>query len=368
MTNELQERDLPAVLNLDRPMSVNDVLTQSMIVHEILERCMMEDVHYGTLPGTKKKTLYLPGAEKICVTFRLAPKFDVEDLSDPHGNFYRYRAKCSLYTIRDSMFVGSAMGEASTAEEKYQWEAALSQKHFDSTDPDKRRIKFKKTKEGDVEEILQVQQNCADLANTVLKMACKRAFTSAAKGATAASDLLDVDMEEEAVAKLHGEERKEATKDAPKMKAKPKPAQKFPYGKHKGVAIDHADVTVDDLTWWINRLEGDLREGKNKQYERSNKEFLAALQQEVARRQQEPVKAPIKEPVKEPEKKEQAKTDRQPMDDDAWVDACLLWFEQDQEVYSQAADEFKVKDPSRLASGRRNAFQDRIKELSQKNK
>jgi hypothetical protein len=153
-----------------------------------------------------------------------------------------------------------------------------------------------------------------------------------------------------------------------KATKKAKPLAKFPYGKHKGVAIDHADVTVDDLTWWINRLEGDLREGKNKQYERSNKEFLVALQQELVRRQQEPVKEPIKEPVKEPEKKEQLKTDRQPMDDDAWVDACLLWFEQDQEVYSQAADEFKVKDPSRLASGRRNAFQDRIKELSQKNK
>lgn len=280
MSTELQTQDLPAATNLDRHMSVNEVLTQSLIVHEILTRVMVVDVHYGTLPGCKKPSLYQPGAEKICVTFRLAPKFDVEDLSEPRENFYRYRVKCSLYTIRDGLFVGSAMGEASTAEEKYQWEAALNQRHFDATDPDKRRIKFKKGKDGAVDEILQVQQNAADLANTILKMACKRALTSATKGATGASDIFDVDLEEEAVAKL----AKEEAKEAPKMKAKPKPTPKLAFGRSKGKSMDDPSVPLDDLKWMLDYLKQNVGSAKRKTYEAQDREMMASLEAEIKTR------------------------------------------------------------------------------------
>src|SRR3990170_2247349 len=132
MTTELATHELPATVNLDQPMTAGDLTRQALLIQEILEKVMVgptpdnpQGVHYGIVPGTKKPTLLQPGAEKICATFRLAPKYAVEDLSEPHNNFYRYRVTCSLYTIRDGLFVGAACGEATSAEEKYQWEKAI---------------------------------------------------------------------------------------------------------------------------------------------------------------------------------------------------------------------------------------------------
>ena len=202
MTQELTTHDLPSISNLDHYMTAGDLTRQALLIQEILDKVMVEDVHYGVIPGTgNKKTLYQPGAEKIAATFRLAPKYAVEDLSEPHSNFYRYRVTCSLFTIRDGLFVGAACGEATSAEEKYQWERAVCQEHWDATDPSRRRVKYKKEGEG-FATINQVQRNAADLSNTILKISCKRAFVSAARGATAASDLLEVDLDEEAVADL----------------------------------------------------------------------------------------------------------------------------------------------------------------------
>lgn len=349
MNNERTIQDLPVTTNLDRPMSVNEVLNQSIIVHEILTQVMIKDIHYGTIPGCKKPSLYQPGAEKLCVTFRLAPKFEVEDLSEPHENLYRYRVKCSLYTIRDGLFVGSAMGEASTAEEKYQWEAALNKRHFDLTDPDKRRIKFKKNKDtqGGVEEILQVQQNAADLANTVLKMACKRALTSVTKGSTGASDIFDVDIEDEAVGKMASQQETAQLK----MKAKPRSTVTFPYGKHKGLSIDDPSITAEDLTWWIHRLESSLKEGKNKHYERQNKEFITSLQAEKARREKGP-----QEPLPQPD-------DPQKMTVDVWMDLCQLWYDQDPNAYANACTDMKIENAKNLPSVRWPEFQNLIKKL-----
>ena len=219
MTAELEHRDLPVAVNVDRPMTVQEIKAQQLIIQRVLDEVMVDGIHYGVIPGTEKPTLYQAGAEKICATFRLAPRYDVEDLSEPHNNFYRFRVKCSIHTIRDSYFVGSAVGEASSAEEKYAWERALNEAHYEATDPSRRRIKFKrKFRSDDVEMIHQVQRNAADLANTVLKMAAKRALISATRSATAASDLLDVDLEEEAVADIARTEREAE----PKPKAKPK--------------------------------------------------------------------------------------------------------------------------------------------------
>lgn len=335
--------ELPVVANTDREMTVKELSAQSLKIHQVLEAIMVEDIHYGVIPGTEKagkKTLYQAGAEKICATFRLAPKYDVEDLSEPHSNLYRYRVKCSLCTIHDGMFVGSAMGEASTAEEKYQWEQAVNEKHWEVTDPTRRRIKFKKTKDNDEGfiEILQVQRNCADLANTVLKIACKRAFVSATKGATAASDLLDVDLDEEAVADLKKQEQVQA-----KPKAKPKPAPKFPYGKHKGVGIDDPSVTVDDLNWWITNLEASIQDPKKKQYESQNRKFYGELVTEREKRKLQP----------------------QPgsMTDDAWKDAVTLWQTAHEESYAEVCIQMGLDDAVSLEPSKRAEFYDKIRSL-----
>lgn len=331
-------QDLPAVINVDREMSVQEISAQSLKIHHILEAVMQEDIHYGLIPGTPKKTLYQAGAEKICMTFRLAPRYEVEDLSEPTNNFYRYRAKCSLVTIGEGRFVGSAMGEASTAEEKYQWEKAVNERHWESTDPTRRRIHFKK----DGTEVLQVQRNCADLANTVLKISCKRAFVSATKGATAASDLLDVDLDEEAVADLKKQEQKETSKPKQKEKAAPKLA----FGRSKGKAINDPSVPVEDLEWMWKYLTEGLQKPERAKWKAQDEEMIALLRSELDRRTNA-----SPEPNAAEEK---------PISDDEWARLTKDWAIHRKLDYIALKAELGIEHASKIDPAQRRAFQQRM--------
>jgi len=337
MANDMIE--LPVSQHVEREMTTQELMAQSIRIHEVLTKVMVKDIHYGVIPGTQKPTLYQAGAEKICSTFRLAPRYDVDDLSDPQENFYRYRAKCSLHTIRDGLFVGSAMGEASSAEEKYQWEAAVCQEQYDATDPSRKRIKFKKVREGGHEEILQVQRNCADLANTVLKIACKRAFLSAVKGATAASDILDVDLDEETVRDLKQAEAKEPQK----LKPKPKQAPIMPFGHSKGKRIDDAEVPVQDLAYMLKYVSDNIGSEKRARYEKQDREFIKALQEELDKRSATP-----------PE------TGSETIPDDVWADLCQLWEQTKTDQFVALQEELGVKNALRLAPEYRVSFRDRM--------
>jgi len=155
---------------------------------------MKQDVHYGKIPGTQKNTLYKAGSEKILSTFRIAVDPIVEDLSTTDCYRYRVIARGILPT---GEIVGSGVGECSTDEEKYKWRGAACEKEFDNTPEDRRRIKYGKptswNKDG---ESKQVRTNPADLANTVLKMAKKRAQIDLTLTATGASDVFEQDLED----------------------------------------------------------------------------------------------------------------------------------------------------------------------------
>lgn len=329
--------ELPAVINVDREMSVQEISAQSLKIHHILEAVMQEDIHYGLIPGTPKKTLYQAGAEKICMTFRLAPRYEIEDLSEPSNNFYRYRAKCSLVTISEGRFVGSAMGEASTMEEKYQWEKAVNERHWESTDPTRRRIHFKK----DGTEVLQVQRNCADLANTVLKISCKRAFVSATKGATAASDLLDVDLDEEAVADLKKQEQAQA-----KPKAKEKPAPKLAFGRSKGKAINDPSVPIEDLEWMGKYLTEGLQKPERAKWKAQDEEMISVLRAELGRRANA---------SPEPNAAEE-----DPIPDDQWAKMTKDWAIHRKLDYIALKAELGIEHASKIDPAQRRAFQQRM--------
>jgi hypothetical protein len=163
------------------------------VLDELLKHVMKKDVHYGTIPGTKKPTLYKPGAEKITASFRLVPRSIVEDLSGP--DFFRYRVRVELYN-RDGVILGEGVGECSTLEEKYMWRAAVCDEEFAATGEDRKRVKYAKGQGGSHYTVKQIRTNAADIANTVLKMADKRAYIAVVLKATAASDVFDQDLED----------------------------------------------------------------------------------------------------------------------------------------------------------------------------
>jgi hypothetical protein len=99
------------------------------------------------------------------------------------------------------------VGECSSQEEKYSWRAAVCPEEWDDTPESRRRTKYSRY-QGKVEKKQQIRTNPADVANTILKMAKKRAQVDAVITATAASDIFTQDIEdlpEELVAEIVGQ-------------------------------------------------------------------------------------------------------------------------------------------------------------------
>ena len=64
--------------------TAEELIQQSKKILEIKNKAMKEDVHYGTIPGTSKPSLWKPGAERMCKAFRLEPQFETTSRDDPN--------------------------------------------------------------------------------------------------------------------------------------------------------------------------------------------------------------------------------------------------------------------------------------------
>jgi len=171
-----------------------NIKAQVQLIQQVMKSVMKEGTHYGRIPGVDKKMLFKPGAEVLCATFRIAPSYQIDDLSD--GDSVRYRVKCIATHQSTGAILGEGMGEGSSNEEKYRWRAAVCDEEFDEAPEDRRRLKWKKGGGQGAYKIAQIRVVPADIANTVLKMACKRAQVAMALNVTAASDIFGQDLED----------------------------------------------------------------------------------------------------------------------------------------------------------------------------
>ena len=198
------------------PMTITDVLERTALVRQVLEDVMIKDVHYGVIPGCgDKPTLLKPGAEKLCLTFRMAPEYVIEKIDLPKEH-REYETTCNLYSIPGHAFIGSGVATCSTMETKYRYrnkpavcpkckaEAIIKGKKeygggwicwakregcgakFEDGD---KSIENQDT--GKVE-----NDNLSDQYNTVKKISAKRALTAATIVATSASDVFAQDLED----------------------------------------------------------------------------------------------------------------------------------------------------------------------------
>lgn len=199
--------------------TAKEIKAQVNLIQDVMQKVMIRDVHYGAIPGCgEKPTLLKAGAEKILMTFRLCPEIVVEDLSD--ADIVRYRVTANIKTA-DGSFVGSGIGECSSGEDKYKWRAPVCPEEYDETPEDRRREKWSKgwgSKPAYKKQ--QIRTNKEDIANTVLKMAKKRALVDATLTTTAASDCFSQDYED-----MPEEIRDEFVSDEPVVKKPEQPKQ-----------------------------------------------------------------------------------------------------------------------------------------------
>lgn len=184
---ESQQTGLARVPQYGRSLSAADIRQRVNVIQEVMHAVMKRDVHYGVIPGCKKPSLYKPGSEVLLATFQIATKIEVTDLSTEDS--IRYQVRVIGVHSPSGMIIGEGIGECSSNEEKYKWRKAYDDE-FAAAPDNRKRIKFGKYKDK------QVRTEPADVANTILKMAKKRAQIDMTLTATGASDCFEQDIED----------------------------------------------------------------------------------------------------------------------------------------------------------------------------
>lgn len=209
-------------------LGTQDVLARVTRILEIQKSVMKERIHFGVIPGTPKPTLYKPGAEKLLMTFRIGHRpTTVEEARSEEE--IRYRVLVEGFNQTTGEVLGSAWGEASSQEEKYRWRKPVCDEEWQETPMDHRREVWKRGSEGKAYKTKQVRTAPADVANTILQMADKRALVQMTRVVLACSDIFDQDLEDmptelresllegqgEAKSLLQRPERKSTTQTSP---------------------------------------------------------------------------------------------------------------------------------------------------------
>jgi hypothetical protein len=215
VSQELQPVASSTAIAAQDELSIEQLVGMVGKVQEAMRRVMRSGEDYGVIPGTgSKPTLLKPGAEKLCMLFRLSPELSVEE--EREGDHRTYRVTCDLKHIGTGRLFARAVGSCSTRESKYAWRKAgrkcpkcgaesiikgkaeygggflcFAKKggcgaKFADHDP-----AITSQTEGRVE-----NPDLPDTWNTVLKMASKRATVAAVLLGTGASAIFTQDVED----------------------------------------------------------------------------------------------------------------------------------------------------------------------------
>jgi hypothetical protein len=196
-----------------RELTVDDLVGQVKKIHEAMAKVMRKGVHYGVIPGMDKPSLWKPGAEVLCMLFRLAPELTILR-SVETAEEITFVVRCDLVQMSSGALYGSGLGSCSSREKKYGTreqkrkcptcgaEAVFNSKYDPGFYCNKKAggcgANFKA---GDIRITDQPvgsipNPDIWELHNTILKMAQKRAHIAAVLACTAASDSFTQDMEE----------------------------------------------------------------------------------------------------------------------------------------------------------------------------
>lgn len=310
MNNAIAVRDTAEISKYeDVPWTPRDVLAQVNLIQEIMSTTMKDGIHFGVIPGCgKKPSLLKAGAEKICLTFRLAPEY-TETITEMANGHREYRVKCSLYSINSGKHVGQAIGSCTTMEAKYRYRSDIlyipvPQEYWKTRDPALLGGSNYVAKKMDGQwKIVRLTEhgNPADHYNTCLKMAQKRALGSATLTATAASDCFTIDTEDildnldkyGAASEAEQAPRQSRGVSVTHNETVPQPTTSYAtgwrnveihFGKNKGKRL--GDLDGDQIRWYIEKwMPKDYPEGSGK-FNKMDMALRGALDEAMAERQQ----------------------------------------------------------------------------------
>lgn len=174
-------------------LSVGEMQHRIQELQAFVKSQMVKDVDYGTIPGTKKPTLYKPGAEKLAAMYGFAQHAEViQKVEDWDREFFHYEVRVELINKRTGVIEAQGVGSANSRETRYRWRW-VPEKDVPAG-VDKSALVRRSGKFGPLYRM--DNENPADVVNTCLKMAKKRALVDAALAATRSSGLFTQDAED----------------------------------------------------------------------------------------------------------------------------------------------------------------------------
>lgn len=178
-------------------MSAGEFAERLKVFQEFVKTQMVEGEDYGVIPGTKKPTLYKPGAEKLGELYGLAPHIEVvERREDWDKGFFHYEVRCDLVSKRTGAVVAQGVGSCNSMESRYRYRWVFEDDLPQGVDREALQTKRISTKYGWKTQYRLLNEDIYSQVNTILKMAKKRANIDASLSATRSSGLFTQDLED----------------------------------------------------------------------------------------------------------------------------------------------------------------------------
>ena len=162
MSNEMttQDNNTSLTVNLN-DQAVANLQNQRHQLRKFIASQLNDGSDYGIVPGTKKNSLYKPGAEKLANLFQLGSRIaKSEKTIDIKDNFAMFATTIEVFHLKTGTAISQCEGITNSQESKYK------------------------------------SRPVCDILNTLAKMAQKRAYVGAVIIAVGASDFFTQDMED----------------------------------------------------------------------------------------------------------------------------------------------------------------------------
>ncbi len=208
-------------------MTPDEAKTQLAQLQAFVTGYMVDGEDYGIIPGTQKKSLFKPGAEKLCEIYGLAADVEIlhsiEDWKFDTFPMFDYTIKTKL-SRRDGTIASVGLGSCNSWESRYKWRKAerlcpecgkdaICISKFDDKNGNQKfgkgsfycfakkdgcGAKFAKDDQAIIgQEVGQkLNDDIASQKNTILKMAKKRSYVDAVIAATRSGCLFTQDVED----------------------------------------------------------------------------------------------------------------------------------------------------------------------------
>lgn len=190
MANEL------TLINEIDVKSVSTTLAKVKSLQATLKSILVENHDFGKIPGCgEKPTLLKPGAEKILMALGVTSSYDLIEHTEYFNDkgFFAYTVKCTL--LKGENKITEGLGHANSKEKKWAYEFVLEKDLPAGTDKDLLKNKKFEGKFGTYFKY-EVEADANSKANTILKMAKKRAQIDAVLTVASLSEIFTQDFDD----------------------------------------------------------------------------------------------------------------------------------------------------------------------------